>query len=199
MKKQLLLGLVILAFAVTATAQENPIDKGSWFLGGHVFFISQGGDLYKVGDESPTTFSLAPEFGYFISPGLFIGAMVDYTQFKIGERKNTDIGVGPIVGYYFNLDKARTDVKGSIYPYIKAFFNYMSIKEEDGVDEEKWTGTQIGGMAGINFLLSEAVALDLGVMFSADNAKPEVNGVEGESSSGTSMQIGAGVTYFIWK
>lgn len=199
MKKQLLLGLVIVALGVTATAQENPIDKGSWFLGGHVFFMSQGGDLYKVGDESPTTFSLAPEFGYFISPGLFIGAMVDYTQYKIGELKNTDIGVGPVVGYYFNLDKARTDVKGSVYPYIKAFFNYMSTKVENGVDEMKLTGTEIGGMAGINFLLSEAVALDLGVMFSADNAKPEVNGVEGESSSGTSMQIGAGVTYFIWK
>jgi hypothetical protein len=36
-------------------------------------------------------------------------------------------------------------------------------------------------------------------MFSSDNAKPEEDGVEGDSFSGTTMQVGAGVTYFIWK
>ncbi len=198
MKKLALVGLLIMVMAISAVAQTSPIDKKSWFLGGSVYFQTQSGDLYKVGDKSPSTINIGPSFGYFVAPSIFVGADVMYNQYKVGDAKTTSMGIGPVVGYYFNMNKARTEVKGAVYPYIKGFFQYASLKDETGTETSKMTGTSFGAMGGINYMLSEAVALDIAVKFSSDKAKQK-EPVEGESVSGSTIMVGAGVTYFIWK
>jgi opacity protein-like surface antigen len=199
MKKLVFLSILIFAFALTVAAQTTPIDKKSWFLGGSLYFQTQSGDLYKEGGESPSTINVAPSFGYFVAPGIFVGAEALYNNYKVGDNKETILGIGPTVGYYFNLDKARTQVKGAVYPYIKAFFAYASDKIEDTTATDyKSTGTSFGAMGGVNYMLSEAVALDFGVKFSSESMKQK-EPIESDSFSGTTIQFGVGVTYFIWK
>jgi len=193
MKKGLLTTLLILVFAIGAMAQDSPIDKGSMVLGGSTYFTSMSGDLYKVGDDSRTYIGFQPEFGYFIAPSILIGLNVNFVSYSRGDVGNTTFGFGPMLGYYFNMDPARGEAKGAIYPYVKGYFNYStySVKDVDGSDKT----TTIGGMGGINFMLSNAVALDLGVQFQSDSYKPD--GAD-ESTTGTIMWFGAGISAFIY-
>ncbi len=193
MKKGLLTTLLILVFAIGASAQDSPIDKGSVMLGGSAYFMSASGDLYKSGDDSQTWLGFQPEFGYFIAPSIMIGLNVDFVSYSVGDYGNTNFGFGPMLGYYFNMDPARGEVKGAIYPYIKGFFNLntYSVKDVDGSDKT----TSIGGMGGINYMLSDAVALDFGVKFTSDSYKPD--GAD-ESTTGTIMQFGVGFSAFIY-
>ncbi len=194
MKKRLLTTLVILVFAVGAFAADGPIDKGSMMLGGNVYFESQSGDLYKNADgDSPSMFFASPSFGYFIAPSIMIGAMIGFESYSIGDGGFTEFAFGPMAGYFFNLDASRTEAKGGIYPYIKGFFLFdtFKIKDVDGSDNT----TTFGGEAGINYFLSNSVALDFGLGFKSDSYKPD--GAD-ESVSGTSIQIGIGIDAFIF-
>ena len=191
--KGLLTTILILVFAMGAFAADGPVDKGSIILGGTAYFQSASGDLYKSGDDSQTWLGVMPEFGYFIAPSILIGLSVDFVSYSVGDYGTTDFGFGPMIGYYFNMDPARGEAKGAIYPYIKGFFNLNShsVKDVDGSDKT----TSIGGMGGINYMLSNAVALDFGVKFQSDSYKPD--GAD-ESTTGTVMFFGAGISAFIY-
>lgn len=195
--KRFLLTAVLVLFAFSAMAAESPIDKGSMIVGGTVYFQTQSGDLYKVGDEKPTTIAFMPEFGYFIAPSIMIGATVDFENYKIGDYKDTYFAFGPMVGYFFNMNPAQ--VKGAVYPYVKGFFMMGSEKivVGGGTPDTKYSGTQFGGKAGINYMLADHVALDLGLMFTSDKMKQK-EPVETESVSGTTIQIGAGIQAFVF-
>jgi hypothetical protein len=199
--KRLFFMVLILAIASLASAQTSPVDKGSMILGGSAYFMSQSGDLYEVDGDGTTTIGLEPEFGYFISPNIMIGGTLLYESEKMGDYKTTCMGIGPEVGYFFNMDKGRTDIKGSIYPYIKGFMTYKSEKSENGT-ETKYDYMSFGAKGGIIFMLSEAVALDMGLKFSSDSQKqkePEVAAGADDSISGSTFMLGVGVTAFIWK
>jgi len=194
MKKGLLTTLLILVFATGAFAADGPVDKGSMILGGTVYFQSASGDLYKnMNDDSQTMIALAPEFGYFIAPSIMIGMNFEYSKWSWGDDVGvTTLDFGPMVGYYFNMDPNRAEVKGALYPYIKGFFNMCS-EETEGVDDKDKT-TSFGGKGGINYMLSDAVALDFGIQFQSDSWKVG----DGESTSGTIMWFGAGISAFIY-
>lgn len=192
MKRILLIVALVCAFAFSAMAAESPIDKGSMILGGNVYFMTQGGDLYKnANDDSRTTLSATPQIGYFIAPSIMIGGMFEYTKFSWGDNNgNTTFGIGPMVGYYFNMNP--TEIKGAIYPYIQGFFLYQTVKQEGADDKGKTTS--FGGRGGIDYMLSDAVALDIGVQFQSDSYKFG----DGESTSGTIIMVGAGITAFVF-
>ena len=107
-----------------------------------------------------------------------------------------------MVGYYFNMDAARTEVKGAIYPFIKAFFMYNSFKTDYGTDDWTEKVMSFGGEGGIVYMLSNAVAVDLGIMFRNDSWKDDDKNIpEGETNdsvSGTVIQFGVGFTAFMW-
>ncbi len=194
MKRTLLTGILLFVFAAGIMAAENPIDKGSIMLGGSLYFQSQGGDLYKEGgDDGQTTIGISPNVGYFIAPSIMIGAMVDWTKWSQGDYKISEMSLGPTVGYFFNMNSA--EVKGSIYPYVAGFFMYSSFKDEDGENEDKATATSFGGKGGIMYMLSEAVALDINLMYRSDSYKPD--GAD-ESVSGSTIKVGAGIQAFIF-
>jgi hypothetical protein len=182
MKRLLVLTTVLmLVMAGAAMAAESPIDKGSLVLGGTASYSSYGGDGYKVGDDGVSMILLAPSFGYFVSPGLEIGGQVVFTSVSVGGESASSTLFGPQVGYYFKSSK--TEVKGSVYPYVKAFFHSTSYS--GGGDAM----TSIGGRGGIDYMLSNAVALDAGASFQSDSQ----GGV-----SGTVLSIGIGITAFIY-
>ena len=194
MKNGLLTTLLILVFAIGAFAAEGPIDKGSMMLGGNVYFQASSGDLYEnVDGDSKTEFIAFPHFGYFVTPSILVGAMIEFSSYSRGDAGSSKFAIGPMVSYYFNLDASRTEAKGGIYPYVKGFmlFSSFKIKDADGSDKT----TTFGGIGGINYFLSNAVALDLGLMFQSDSYKPD--GAD-ESTTGTVITIGAGINAFIF-
>jgi len=180
----------ILLLSGAVMAAETPIDKGSMIVGGTAYFMTQSGDLWEVGDEATTTIGLMPSIGYFVAPSIMIGGEVQFISLSIGGSDLTTFAVGPMVGYYFNLDQTRTEVKGAIHPYIKAFFSYGQISNGSSIDQMSF-----GGQGGAVFMLSNAIGLDAGVRFQSDSWKPE--GAD-ESTTGTTIWVGAGITAFLW-
>ncbi|UCD16625.1 MAG: outer membrane beta-barrel protein [Candidatus Zixiibacteriota bacterium] len=202
MKKLLLLAFVLVAFVGSTLAQEYPIDKASMIIGGTAMFANMSGDLYEIGDESLSLISITPSFGFFVAPGLLIGADFTYSSLSMGEVDMSAFGIGPVVGYYFNLNPTRTEAKGAVYPYVKGFFQYASMSieyEDESVDA---TMTSFGGRGGFVFMLSNAVALDIGVQFNSDSYEPdeafEDPDLPSESVDGTRLQVGAGIIAFLW-
>lgn len=191
--KKVFVSLVVLMFAMSAFATDGPIDKGSMILGGDVSFKMQSGDAYENSDgDALNTLTLMPNLGYFVSPSIMIGAMVNFEKISQGDNSLTELDFGPQVGYFFNMDPERTDVKGSIYPFLKAFFMFDKLSDDGDLDVSK---TIIGGQGGVMFMLSNAVALDFGVLFSSDSWKPD--GAD-ESTTGTTIEVGAGISAFCY-
>jgi len=179
-------------------AAETPIDKGSMMLGGNVYFQSSGGDLYKMGgDDGQTEIGITPNLGYFIAPSIMIGAMIDWTQWSQGDYKDSQMGFGPMVGYFFNMNSA--EVKGSIYPYVSGFMMYSMLKyEEPGDPEEKAKVMSFGGKGGIMYMMTETVALDINLMYRSDSYKMTDPVEDEESTTGSVIKVGVGIQAFIF-
>ena len=203
----------LLLLALTLTAAENPTDKGSIILHGNASFTSLGGDIVNMageeaaedttlGDESVTTINIVPSLGFFISPNLMIGGDLEYIKLSYTDFSGSSFGVGPTVGYYFNMDDTRLDAKGAIYPYVKGFFIWTTTKlENTETDAEllKFTTTTYGAQAGLVFMLSNTVGADFSVRYSKDKYKPDMEDAEDvDSVDGNTLNIGVGITAFIY-
>ena len=197
--KKVFVSLVVLMFAMSAYATDGPIDKGSMILEGDVYFLSAGGDFYKDSlDNSETVIGFMPSVGYFISPSIMVGGVLDFQKWSQGDESQTMYSFGPMLGYFFNMDPERTEVKGAMYPYLKAFFTYGKMSYDDGDDATEETDisrTTFGGKGGVMYMLSNAVAVDLGVKFQNESYKAD--GAD-ESISGTVITFGAGISAFFW-
>jgi len=186
----------ILLLAGAVMAAETPIDKGSMIVDGSVYFMSQGGDYYKdTADNSITVIGIMPSLGYFVAPSIMIGGEIQFQNQSQGDYKWTIFAVGPTVGYYFNMDPTRAEVKGAIYPYVKGFFLYGQNKFDDGTSDYTIDVMTFGGRGGAIFMLSNAIGVDANVLFKSESYKPD--GAD-DSITGTSFGVGAGITAFLW-
>ncbi len=186
----------ILLLAGAVMAAETPVDKGSMVVGGTAYFMTQSGDWYENADgEGVNTIALEPSIGYFVAPSIMVGGRILFESESQGDNKETIFGIGPEVGYYFNLDATRTEAKGAIYPYVKAFFVYAQYKDEWTGGDETTDITMFGGQGGGVFMLSNAIGLNASVKFQSESYKEDD---ADESVSGTSLQVGAGITAFLW-
>ena len=118
MKKSALF-LLLFVFVVTSVfAQEYPVDKGSKMVLGGITFSSIGGDLYENSDGDRATYiNVMPSFGYFVIPGLAIGADLLYDRTSQGDDTENTLGIGPKVIYAIGANKTPEKIKGT----IKAF------------------------------------------------------------------------------
>ena len=205
--KTTLIAAVILLMCGSLMATDGPVDKGSFYLAGTAFFQNQSGDLYEDfnGDGITTygfgngTLNLAlslevsPTFGYFVSPGVFVGGQVIFAGYSIGNSDATLFGFGPTIGYFFNANSMRTEIKGAVYPYIRGFFNIGFLSED--LLGEQINVIQYGGKGGALFMLSNAVGLDASFRFQGDSWKPDS---ATESITGTTIALGLGISAFIY-
>jgi hypothetical protein len=187
---------VILLLSGMVVAADNPIDKGSMIVDGSAYFSSQSGDWWEDAEgNSLTRISLDPSIGYFVAPSILVGGEVQLMSWSQGDYSMTNWAIGPTVGYYFNLDASRTEAKGALYPYIKAFFLIGQSKTDNGTTTSTTDVMLLGGKGGVVFMLSNAIGLDAGVKFQSDSYKPE--GAD-KSITGTTLMVGAGITAFLW-
>lgn len=197
--------LAILLLATAAFAANGPLDKGSMMINGSFFFRSQSGDLWEYDGNSFTTinigngslgatesYEVAPAIGWFVAPGFFFGAQLNYLRYSYGDNNLHALAIGPAVTYYINSDKTRTEAKGALYPLFGAFFTYGSIGNEDDKIADLF---QFGAKGGMLYMISNAVGVEFAAKFQSDSWK--FNGAT-ERTSGTTIQIGAAIDAFIF-
>ena len=191
---------LVIVFAGAAIAQDSPISKGSYQLGGGISFQSWGGDLYENGDgDGETVIEFNPFVNYFIANGLAIGGELDFSSASQGDAKSSGFGIGPQISYYFNVGQ-RTETKGSIYPYIGASFSYATTTFNGGDPGDvdiKFSGTEIGLFGGAAYMLNEYVAIFGQLEYDIHSLKM-TEPVESDSESGKVLQLFTGFTFFLY-
>jgi long-subunit fatty acid transport protein len=108
-----------------------------------------------------TTINIQPRVGYFVTNNFVLGLDVAISRSSYNDDdsdyESNGISAGPFVRYYFPGDK--------IMPFIEAYGSYGIITakyESDYSDsKDKNNLTSVGGGAGLAFILSKKVNLDL--------------------------------------
>jgi len=181
--------LVFIGFITSAAqAQNGPIDKKSFTLGGSISILSKSGDLY--GDEVQTTISFEPGFAYFIMRGLAVGADLMYQRESSGNSSSTIVGIMPKVAYFF-------DAGNKFYPYLGAAFGYAA-------ETSSWSGpyssssTSTGflflGAGGVAYMLKPNLAIFVELNYQILSMTPE----HGDTESGGTLAFRIGLTAFIY-
>ncbi|MBD3170549.1 MAG: hypothetical protein GF307_13775 [candidate division Zixibacteria bacterium] len=201
MKKFVLLTLAatLLMFA-SANAQEGPVYKGTWIVDGNASFYSASGDLYKPGDDGQTWINFSPEVAYFVMNGLAVGLTLDFSSWSQGDAKSNELGIGPMVSFYYDMDKTKDEAKGKLFPFASGAFEYMSTTTNSGApnaDDYKYTMTRIKFKGGILYMLSNAVGINANLRIDLDSKK-QTDPVESDSVSGTRFGAEVGITAFLW-
>lgn len=203
MLRSIIAASVILLMAGTASAATSPIDKGSLYLGGSIYYQHQSGDLWEDDGDAITSYGAgnaqydlglgleaSMTVGYFIAPNLLVGAQLAYINFHMGKSDYDTKVFGPTVGYFFNPRPERTEVKGALYPYLRGYFSWG-----EGTFKDDYTILQFGGKGGVLYMISRAVAADANLRVQRDSW--DENG-PAESADGTTISFGVGITTFIY-
>ncbi len=185
-----ILAIILLVPALLLAQATSPLQRGSWALGGNMFFQNQSGDAYGGSGNSLTTVQLSPNVGYFISPNMAIGGVLQLSRMSQGGNAITHFAIGPEFNYYINSAKDRTQFAGSFVPYVGAFFTIGKLSE---THYSSITTTSFGGQLGGLVFLSNSVAFDLAAQVSSDHYSASGAGV-----SGLTMVVGGGIQAFVF-
>ncbi len=172
MKKFLSLALIAF-FALSASAQKgsfylgtsgmNPFGAASTEVDTDVPFVFSPMTGFSIinaeGDESLTSWGLAPEIGYFVSDNVAVGLGLFYTSSSYDSGMSgvdaialNTFGINPYVRYYLIN-------KGAFRMYGQADFVYASAKmDADGAESTDFFS--IGVKPGISYNLSDRFAIN---------------------------------------
>jgi outer membrane protein W len=200
------MAILVLSFLpLAAAAQDTPIDQGSFMFKGSFYLMSQSGEAYEKDDKDLITIGVTPEIGYFLANGFVLGVAYDYARTEQGDNTRSTNGIGPIIGYYFMLDDLRLDVRGSFYPYIQGLMFFSTENEKNSTNgsvvETKYDFLKFGGKVGLNYMITEDIAIDLAVRYTVDKKtqkKPEILAGEDDTFSGDTIWIGMGITAYLY-
>ena len=175
MKKSLLTVAVFLLGIATITAQPQ-LEKGNLLLGATSTVALSGSAsseliglgfikaTYKFGSGPAedafkrTSFNILPRAGYFVTDNLAAGlqaVVFGYTEKDLeydDTYKESTIGIGPFVRYYYPLDK--------FYPFAEAEFLFGTVKEFWYDEDEKTPFMMFGVMVGAALPLGDNVTFD---------------------------------------
>ena len=168
MKKVLLSALALLVFSFAKAQEEEKGNKG--FTKGDVF-VSGAVNLSsaKTGDVKVSSFEIAPKLGYFVTPNIAVGALVEYKSDKFNgnaDATNSGLGLGAFGRYYFTPAS-----KFSLFAELG--LDYTSYDSEYFIDddgdlspyggsfESKEIGFGLG--AGMNYFVSSNFSIEAGV------------------------------------
>ncbi len=203
MKKATVLMAGAVLVAATISSADAPVDVSSMIVGGEVDIKSQGGDLHENNDgDGRTSIEFSYFLAYFCAPSIAVGGEISASSSSRGDYSGSSFGIGPTIAYYFNLDAARTEVKGTIYPYVQAFFKYGSSKSSWEPDDDfKSRITYVGGKSGIIYMVTDHWAVNANIYYQSENYKqiePEVLPGDDESKSGNTLGFKVGITAFLY-
>ncbi len=184
MKAIFLTMLIVILMFVTVSATDSPIDMGSTLISGSGFLSIESRE-----SQSVTTVSLMPTIGYFASPGFMIGGTFSLMSISTENASVTAIGIGPQGRYYLNSNNVDPYIKGKMYPFLGAFFSYVS---GSGEDEQV---TQFGGIFGFNQMMSDHLSTEFQLRFFRTSYGKDHYG---DNISTTTIYLGLGFSGFLY-
>ena len=170
-------------------AIDGPIGRRSQIIGGSVSFSGAGGELYENREGDPyMCVTISPTSSIFVEDGFYFGGIVDITFQKQGSAELTEIAFGPTIGYFWGPEIERGEsYKGHTLPYLHMFVLYQTWDIGSGLGKIRGWGLGVG--CGIVPMISNSVGINLGLTGRYDWVDP---------SSGWFVEVGAGITAFIW-
>ncbi len=129
-------------------AEERPVDRGSFIIGGSFSYF-----IYPGYDPDISGFFAQPEFQYFIMRGLAVGADVYYEYYKRGAGRTTQFGIGPSAAYYMSLK----DPRG--YPFAKAAAIYHHARHKAFASESSWNDFKFKGSIGYAYFIGKNISI----------------------------------------
>ena len=195
MKHFLSVFVIIFVFCLAASGANSPIDKGSVKFGGSVLFMNLSGDIYGDDDNGITAFAFIPGFEIFTSARSSLGIDLIFLNLssdtRYGDYDINGWGISPSLGIYFGSALDSIKIKGTIYPYGKISFTYLSGK----IDNLEGRMIRLGLKSGLNIMITDNTALDVGAQYSLDSFKSKNGNI---SEKGTGFWFGAGISAFIY-
>ncbi|MEW5794759.1 MAG: hypothetical protein AB1772_00225 [Candidatus Zixiibacteriota bacterium] len=189
--KNCLTTVCVVCIGCAAFAADSPISKGSVSLGGQMFFQSLTDEAYENWrGDGLTTITLNPRIGGFVADGLSLGAETEFLWGSRGSYSETLFGIGPRIAYYFPTRKNRTEIKGSVYPYVAGLATFGSWSC-DGGDDDLFI-IKFGGELGALLMFGNSAGADVSL-----RVKRDVYDVGGHPAFGTNVQFGVGLTAFV--
>ncbi|MFD2914391.1 outer membrane beta-barrel protein [Psychroserpens luteus] len=176
MKKLLFIAAVAVFGLSNVNAQDEApafgFAEGDIFATGSIAFGSE-----SEGDLKTNSFNFSPKAGYFVSENIAVGVALGVTTSKLEEPGFEDLKgnmfeAGVFGRYYFTPAK-----QFSIFGELGA--NYETSKLEQGPNELKNDGFNIGLAPGISYFVSDCFALEasFGVLNYATN-EDDIDGAE---------------------
>lgn len=174
--KEILLTVAVLLVSLTTMTAQPQLEKGNLLLGATSTVALSGSvsselmslgfikATYKYGSEPAedafkrTSYNILPKAGYFVMDNLAAGlqAVVSgYTEKDLeydDTYKESTIGIGPFVRYYYPLDK--------FYPFAEAEMLFGTAKEIWYSDDEKTPFVLFGITVGAALPLGDNVTFD---------------------------------------
>jgi len=175
--------VAVLGFANVSAQEEAKtfgFSEGDLFIEGMVGFNSSND---KNTENKATNFNISPKVGYFMSEDLAIGGEISYESFKteVGGVDADDLsgfGVGVFARYYF------LDLGERFKTYGEFGVDYSSLNDKSGAEDVKLNGFNAGLDLGINYFVTEKIALTFGLknILSFSSRKYDVDNAEAETN-----------------
>lgn len=162
MKKILLVAVAIFSLS-TAFAQGN-INQGDWMVGGTTNFSSS-----KYGSNAnskATSFSFAPNIGYFFINQLAGGLRFDISSYKSGtgstENKQSSFMLEPFLRYYFLPSTQKVNV------FADAGYGFGSSKSTYGTTSQpSVSSSAFNAKAGVAVFVTPVAALEFALGYNS--------------------------------
>ncbi|MGY0392279.1 outer membrane beta-barrel protein [Bizionia sp. KMM 8389] len=183
MKKLLFTAAVAVLGFTSVHAQEDEktfgFSEGDIFIEGTVGFNSSND---KNTDDKQNRFSIKPKAGYFFTEDLAAGVDLSFNTFNqdVAGVEVADVsgfGAGVFARYYF------LDLGERFKTFTELGFGFSNDKNKAGGIDEKLSTFGAGVDLGINYFVTEKIALSFGLknVLSFASAKSEIGDVKGET------------------
>jgi len=168
--------LLLLAIFTNTFAADYELDKGTVEISGELTFTSQSGDLYEYKGKGITTFSLNPQFMFFIAPNLALGGVLGYNDSRQGDFSMITLSAGPGMAFYFG------DRDKKVWPFLSGSFILKSFSYGYG-DAPTTNGTTLHFAGGLAHKLVDHFILKTGLYYNIDSEKGDWNDAKKESGN----------------
>ncbi|HLO57691.1 MAG TPA: outer membrane beta-barrel protein [Bacteroidales bacterium] len=197
--KNALIVLVLSFFVLSLNAQT---EAGKILVGGSSSLsFSAMTEKYKSDDADgtwgkSTSFSLAPDAGYFVIDGLAVGLQLNMglSSFKQDDSdyksSSTMIVAAPFVKYYYGT--------GKVKPFATASIGFGSQVDKDKNGETTTTDKTgifgFGGGIGAAMFMNDNVALELGIGYTSMSTKAKEDNDNNRKDINAGVQFQVGIT-----
>jgi hypothetical protein len=169
MKKSILLTIAVTVIFFDAQSQ---ITKGNWMVGGNASYTHTNNDISTLAKYKNTTFSVAPNIGYFVWDKFCTGVKLsisfwknDYPANSGGtisySTKNQFYNLGPFVRYYF----LQTDKRANLF--VEGIYQHQLRKDISPSANSKQAANIYAINAGPVFYFNSSVGIELTIGYSS--------------------------------